>query len=94
MTTSSPPPRAFHLHLGLTPKRFQQVDRVVKSLQAARTGQGDPLEGFSDQAHQIRSWKSVLGFTPGERKRRGNSTLGEAFDARAGSKGFERAHYL
>lgn len=65
--------RVFDDHVGITPKRFQTVHRLQRSVHAAMSGLGDPLHGFADQAHQIRAWKKGLGFTPGEARRRGLS---------------------
>jgi AraC-like DNA-binding protein len=57
--------RWFRAHTGLGPKELAGLHRVQASLHAAQTGRGDPMEGFSDQAHMIRSWRRHLGLTPG-----------------------------
>ena len=70
------------------------LDRVTRSLHAATTGKGDPLDGFADQAHQIRSWQSFLGFTPGQMRRRGLSELGALYQQQSGPLAEGWAHYL
>jgi AraC-like DNA-binding protein len=61
--------RLFHRHLGIGPKQLadleRDLERLHSSLRGVQTGYGDPLAGFSDQAHQIRSWRRRLGVTPG-----------------------------
>lgn len=57
--------RWFHRHLGVGPKQLADLERLHKSLRAVQTKRGDPVAGFSDQAHQIRSWRRRLGITPG-----------------------------
>jgi AraC-like DNA-binding protein len=51
--------------LGMGPKEFAQLHRLRTSVAAVQTGIGDPLSGFSDQAHQIREWRRPIGQTPG-----------------------------
>lgn len=86
--------RSFLEHLGLSPKRYQQIHRVTNSLQATLTGRGDPLEGFSDQAHQIRNWRAHLGLTPGHVRRVGPSPLATMFQRQASGVVEEWAHYI
>lgn len=57
--------RWFHRHLGVGPKDLADLERLQQSLRAVQTGHGDPVAGFSDQAHQIRNWRRRLGVTPG-----------------------------
>jgi AraC-like DNA-binding protein len=38
-------------------------------------GRGDPLAGFADQSHQIRTWKKRLDLTPAAYARRGQSLI-------------------
>ena len=52
-------------HLGVAPKQIASLHRLQASLLAVQTGHGDPLAGFSDQAHQIRTWQRHLGISPG-----------------------------
>ncbi|MFP2928555.1 helix-turn-helix domain-containing protein [Pyxidicoccus sp. 3LG] len=85
--------RWFQAHVGHGPKRLLGLDRVHASLQSAQTGQGDPLEGFSDQSHQIRSWRRHLGMTPGQYARASSSILAGYFNPRrATAEGL--AHFL
>lgn len=86
--------RGFHAHLGLSPKRFQQLHRLHASLKAALTGGGDPVDGYADQAHQIRAWNRYLGFTPGAMRRCGPTAIGRLFAREASTHGYARAHYL
>ena len=86
--------RSFREHLGLSPKRYQQVHRVTRSLQRTLSGQGDPMDGYSDQAHQIRNWQTHLGFTPGQLRRHGASPMGAMFREVAGDQHEGWAHYI
>jgi len=86
--------RAFHAHVGIAPKRYQQLSRMSRSLTAALSGDGDPLHGFSDQAHQIRNWKKHLGATPGTVLRQGLSPVGRMFLSQARAGGQMRTHYF
>lgn len=86
--------RSFQEHLGVSPKRYQQICRVTRSLQAMLSGSGDPLDGFSDQAHQIRNWQTYLGFTPGHMRRTGPSPLGTLFQQEMKTAPQTWAHYL
>lgn len=60
--------RWFDTHLGIGPKRLTRLERLHRSLQAIRAG-GDPLQGYSDQSHQIRDFQTYLQLTPGQYKR-------------------------
>lgn len=51
--------------IGLRPKEFVQLQRLQASMHSVQTRWGDPIAGFSDQAHQIREWRRRLGITPG-----------------------------
>ncbi len=57
--------RLFYRHLGVGPKEMALLERLHSSLRSVQSGCGDILEGFSDQAHQIRSWQQRLGVAPG-----------------------------
>ncbi|MCW6512437.1 AraC family transcriptional regulator [Lichenifustis flavocetrariae] len=57
--------RWFRRHLGMGPKDLADLERLHASLRSVQAGRGDPVAGFSDQAHQIRSWRRRLGVTPG-----------------------------
>lgn len=56
--------RWFHRHLGVGPKDLADLERLQKSLRSVQTKHGDSHAGFSDQAHQIRTWRRRLGVTP------------------------------
>lgn len=62
-------------HLGIGPKRLMDLERLQASLRALQRGQGDPLRDYSDQAHQVRTWRRRLGITPSAYHRRGPSDL-------------------
>lgn len=52
-------------HFGAGAKTIADIHRLQDSLRSRQTDQGDPLCGYSDQAHQIRAWRRRLGVTPG-----------------------------
>lgn len=62
--------RLFRYQVGLTPKQFSRVQRVA--LVRRQLQQGEPLLdtaltcGYSDQAHFIHDFKTVVGMTPGQ----------------------------
>lgn len=70
-------------HLGLGPKQLMDLERLQASLQAVQSERGDPLAGFSDQAHQIRAWRRRLGETPGAYARQPRSPMAAYFGAGA-----------
>lgn len=71
--------RWFRRHLKLAPKAVADLGRLNLSLRAAQDGEGDPVEGFSDQADQIRSWRRRLGVTPGRYARGAPSPMASFF---------------
>lgn len=71
--------RWFRSHAGHGPKQLAGLDRLQASLRALQTGRGDPLDGFSDQAHLIRSWRRHLGTTPGRYARGMPSPMADFF---------------
>ncbi|EYS86834.1 transcriptional regulator [Cupriavidus sp. SK-4] len=71
--------RWFERHLGLGPKQLMDLERLQSSIQAVQRGEGDALSGYSDQPHQIRSWRRRLAQTPGDYARNGPSPLAEYF---------------
>jgi AraC-like DNA-binding protein len=66
-------------HMGVGPKRLAVLRRLQLSLSAVQRSQGEPLIGFSDQAHQIRTWRRYIGVTPGRYARTPASRISEAF---------------
>jgi len=73
--------RLFRRHLGIGPKEFASLERLHSSLQSVQAGLGDSESGYSDQAHQIRSWRQRLGVTPGAYSRAARTQLSEQFGA-------------
>ncbi|MFJ4292803.1 helix-turn-helix domain-containing protein [Cupriavidus sp. NPDC089707] len=71
--------RLFERHLGVSPKRLMDLERLQSSIQAVQSGEGDALSGYSDQAHQIRHWRRRLACTPGSYARSGPSPLAAHF---------------
>ncbi|MEK6348511.1 MAG: AraC family transcriptional regulator [Burkholderia sp.] len=61
--------RAFERHLGMTPHAYQRQARVRSAIALMRLGR--PLSevaaatGFADQAHLTRSFRRMMGVTPG-----------------------------
>lgn len=51
-------------HLGIGPKALSMLARLERSIAAVQSGKGDPICGYSDQAHQIRDWRRHLCQTP------------------------------
>ncbi|WP_224248131.1 helix-turn-helix domain-containing protein [Hyalangium gracile] len=86
--------RWFQSYVGHSPKRLVTLQRIQTSLHAAQTGTGDPLDGYSDQAHRIRSWRQYLGVTPGQYARSAMSPMAAHFtrDPNAAPEGL--AHFL
>lgn len=71
--------RLFQRHLGIGPQELLALERLHSSLGGVQTGRGDPLQGFSDQAHQIRSWRRRLGVTPGAYSRAERTPMASHF---------------
>ncbi|BAC88489.1 helix-turn-helix domain-containing protein [Gloeobacter violaceus] len=86
--------RWFQLHIGQSPKQLICQERVIASLHATQTGTGDPLAGFSDQAHQIRSWRRYLGTTPGHYTQTPTSEIAQHFSGDSHFASVGLAHYL
>jgi AraC-like DNA-binding protein len=84
--------RWFCRHVGLGPKQLMDLERLHASLQAVQSEQGDPVAGYSDQAHQIRSWRRWLGDTPGAYARQPRSPMAAYFGA--GARSTTPAFYL
>lgn len=66
-------------HIGVGPKRLAVLRRLQLSLSAVQRSQGEPIAGFSDQAHQIRTWRRYVGVTPDRYARTPASRLSAAF---------------
>jgi len=79
--------RWLYRHLGIGPKEISDLERLQRSLRAVQTNHGDPVAGFSDQAHQIRTWRRRLGITPGTYARGRASSLAAHFGADPESSG-------
>lgn len=84
--------RLFYRHLGRGPKDVADLERLHSSLRSLQSGLGDPIHGFSDQAHQIRSWRRRLGTTPGAYTHEARSPLTDQFEAQRSSS--KIAYYL
>ncbi|RYZ34726.1 MAG: helix-turn-helix domain-containing protein, partial [Myxococcaceae bacterium] len=86
--------RGFQEHFGHSPRQLFALERIHSSLLAAQTGQGDPLGGFSDQAHRIRTWRRYLGLTPGRFERTPRSLMADYFNPRREDSAAALAHFL
>jgi AraC-like DNA-binding protein len=62
--------RAFHRRYGVTPFAYQRSRRIERARAVLRTGCSiadvAAAAGFADQSHLGRSWRAVMGSTPGE----------------------------
>jgi AraC-like DNA-binding protein len=81
-------------HVGVGPKRLAVLRRLQLSLSAVQRLQGEPLTGFSDQAHQIRTWRRYVGVTPGRYARTPPSRLSAAFSENVKANREPPAFYL
>jgi transcriptional regulator GlxA family with amidase domain len=71
----------FHRHLGVSPKQLADLERLQSSLKGVQTGSRDPVQGFADQAHQIRNWRRRLGVTPGAYAHAPHTPMADHFGA-------------
>lgn len=72
--------RWFATHVGHTPKALLSIERLQASVHAIRRDDADPVAGYSDQPHQIRSWQRHLGVTPSRYTRGAPSLMASAFN--------------
>jgi len=56
--------RWFQRYIGLSPKSVMILERLNSSVRKIQLQNGDAVDGYSDQAHQIRSWRKLVGLTP------------------------------
>jgi AraC-like DNA-binding protein len=56
--------RWFQRYIGLSPKSVMMIERLNGSVRNIQLGNGGPVDGYCDQAHQIRSWRKMMGVTP------------------------------
>lgn len=75
--------RWFVRHTGMGPKELADLERLQNSVRSSQSKRGDPGLGFSDQAHQIRSWRRRLGITPGIYNKTGPSSVADHFKTSA-----------
>ena len=70
--------RTFREALGVRPKQLLGVHRRHRSLTAVQQPSGaSSVEGYADQAHQIRDWRTHLGVTPGRYQQLGPSRMAQ-----------------
>ena len=76
--------RKFRRHLGVSPKQVLNLHRLQRSIRAnVETTSEGFLQAFSDQAHEIRTWRRYLSRTPGQYRREGRSAVAEAYASSA-----------
>lgn len=71
--------RWYERHIGFSPKQVMDLERLQNSVRAVQNGRGDPVQGYSDQAQQIRGWRRRLDLTPGAYRRSRHSPMAEYF---------------
>jgi AraC-like DNA-binding protein len=81
-------------HTGIGPKQLSDIGRLQSSIFAVQTQRGDPLSGFSDQAHQIRSWRKRLATTPRSYEKAMPSTMATSFSKALAESAEACAFYL
>lgn len=79
-------------HIGIGPKELADLERLQNSLRNIQATRGDSGIGFSDQAHEIRSWRRRLGTTPGTYRKNGPSSVADHF--RSDTSGTGPAFYI
>jgi AraC-like DNA-binding protein len=81
-------------HIGSGPKTLVSLHRLQASIYAVQTGVGDPQSDFSDQPHQIRSWRRWLGTTPRLYSRSQLSPMASHFSRAPRAERERFAHWL
>ena len=81
-------------HVGEDPRTLVALHRLQASVYAVQTGGGDPGANFSDQPHQIRSWRRWLGTTPRLYSRSPLSPMAFHFTRAPGAQRERIAHWL
>ena len=72
--------REFRRHLGVSPKQVLNLQRFQRSLKAnVGAVPKNPATGFSDQAHEIRTWRKYLDCTPGHYQAKDRSLIARTF---------------
>ncbi|WP_319797793.1 helix-turn-helix domain-containing protein [Nitrobacter sp.] len=72
--------RWFTNYVGVSPKQIGDLERLQLSVKAVQKQGADPTFRFSDQAHQIRSWKRYIGITPGFYSKKKKSIMSDFFN--------------
>jgi AraC-like DNA-binding protein len=55
------------------------IERLHSSVRAVQRGEADVMAGYSDQSHQIRSWRKRLDVTPDSYRRSVRSPMVASF---------------
>lgn len=66
--------RWYTQHFGVGPRQMMELERLQVSVRAVQAG-ADGVEGYADQAHQIRTWRKRLALTPGAYARASRSVM-------------------
>jgi transcriptional regulator GlxA family with amidase domain len=83
--------RWFQRYIGLSPKSVMVLERLNSSVRKIQLQNGDAVDGYSDQAHQIRRWRKSVGLTP---KAYGNRALSPMAADLAGLRADAPAFYF
>jgi AraC-like DNA-binding protein len=87
--------REFRQHLGISPKQLLNLQRFQHSLKVNAAGVQESLDtGFSDQAHEIRTWRKYLDCTPGRYKAKGRSIIASSFASKIDVSSDQPVFYL
>lgn len=71
--------RWYKLHFGVGPQTLFDLERLQLSVSAVQRTANDAMVGFSDQPHQIRTWRRRLDMSPGRYRRQRPSLLADFF---------------